>query len=73
MAESSKTCPKCEGAMEAGFIPDVSYGAVLRTAWLEGVPEKGLLGSLKMRGKRRIEITTLRCTSCGYLESYARE
>jgi len=59
--------------MEPGFIPDVSYGAVLKAAWLEGTPDKGVFGSLKTRGKRRIDITTHRCTSCGYLESYARQ
>jgi len=73
MVESSKTCPKCQGATEPGFIPDVSYGAGLKAAWLEGVPDKGVFGSLKTRGKRRIDITTHRCTSCGYLESYARQ
>jgi hypothetical protein len=66
-------CPKCQSAMELGYIPDFSYAAVLRTKWTEGEPEKNFLGSsLKLKGKRQIEITTDRCTKCGYLESYAR-
>jgi hypothetical protein len=64
-------CPKCEHAMEEGFIPDVAYGAVLLGSWAEGTPEKRWTGSVKMKGRRKLDITTCRCTSCGYLESYA--
>jgi predicted nucleic-acid-binding Zn-ribbon protein len=66
------TCPKCQGAMETGFIPDSAYGAVLRTNWTEGEPETNFFGMLKIKGKRKIAITTDRCATCGYLESYAR-
>ena len=64
-------CPKRERAMEEGFIPDVAYGAVLLGSWAEGTPEKGWTGSVKMKGRRKLDIITYRCTSCGYLESYA--
>jgi len=37
----------------------------------EGAPEKGWTGNVKMKGKRKLDITAYRCTSCGYLESYA--
>jgi hypothetical protein len=57
--------------MEEGFIPDMSYGAILVGSWLEGAPEKSWTGGVKMKGKRRLSITAYRCTSCGYLESYA--
>jgi hypothetical protein len=57
--------------MEEGFIPDFSYGATLLGSWAEGEPEKGWTGSVKMKGRRKLDITTYRCTSCGYLESYA--
>jgi hypothetical protein len=69
MAEPN--CPKCLRAMEAGFIPDRSYSATLLSSWVEGPPTKGLLGNLKLSGKRQFPITVYRCTSCGYLESYA--
>ena len=71
MSPRSDTCPKCRGRMQAGFVPDFSYGAVLQGSWFEGVPEKGLLGNLKVRGKDKYLITVYRCSSCGYLESYA--
>ena len=68
---ANRACPKCTGAMYPGFIPDYSYGAVLAGAWYEGVPEKGLLGSIKMKGKQPYMITTYRCSACGFLENYA--
>jgi hypothetical protein len=58
--------------MEEGFVPDSSYAALLRSAWVEGKPEKNLLGSLKVKGRRTFPIVTLRCQACGLLESYAR-
>ncbi len=66
------TCPKCQGAMEVGFVADYSYAAILPERWTEGSFEKSFLGNLKVKGRRQIEITTDRCTRCGYLEYYAR-
>jgi hypothetical protein len=57
--------------MEVGFIPDNTYGGILPSSWVEGAPEKGWLGGLKLKGRRKLDITTYRCTSCGYLEGYA--
>jgi hypothetical protein len=71
MAERSPVCSKCQGQMELGHRPDYSYGAILVGSWVEGAPEKGLLGSLKIKGKRQFPISTYRCSACGYLESYA--
>jgi len=72
MDQPTSACPKCRGSMEVGVIADQTYGTVLVSTWQEGPPEKNFLGSLKMRGKSRIAITTYRCASCGYLESYAK-
>jgi predicted nucleic-acid-binding Zn-ribbon protein len=66
-----KECPKCRRSMQAGYVADASHGTVLVSSWYEGVPEKGLFGGLKLWGKPKTEITTYRCSSCGYLESYA--
>jgi len=70
--DQRSACPKCQGQMQIGFIEDSSYAAILVSTWQGGLPEKNFLGSLKTRGKTRIKITTYRCTSCGYLESYAK-
>jgi hypothetical protein len=69
---SEPICSKCQGLMEEGFVPDTSYAALVRSAWFEGKPEKNLLGSLKVKGKRTFPIVTLRCSVCGFLEYYAR-
>jgi hypothetical protein len=71
MNERGGACPKCRGPMQAGFIQDSTYGGILVSTWQEGAPEKNFLGSLKTRGRNRIPVTTYRCESCGYLESYA--
>jgi hypothetical protein len=55
--------------MEVGFIPDNAFGGI-RSIWVEGLPEKGWFG-MKLKGRRKLEIATYRCTSCGYLEGYA--
>ena len=65
-------CPKCSGEMEAGFIADLTYGAILASSWIEGEPEVNWRGTAKIKGKRKIDIATERCTKCGFLESYAR-
>ena len=64
-------CPKCKSSMEEGFIKDQSYGAVYPTHWVEGEPEKSFWETTKTRGKKQVQVATYRCTSCGYLESYA--
>ena len=69
---SEPSCSKCPGPMVEGIIPDSSYAALLRSAWVEGKPEKNLLGSLKVKGKRTFPVVAFRCDRCGFLESYAR-
>jgi predicted nucleic-acid-binding Zn-ribbon protein len=71
MESPMNECPKCRGAMEIGHIPDVTYGGATISQWTEGEPERSMLTGIKIRGKRRIEITAYRCTNCGFLEFYA--
>ena len=66
----SKSCPKCGGRMEQGFVPEAKDHSTKVEMWVEGAPKKGWAG-LKFRGLRRIEIETWRCGRCAYLESYA--
>ena len=71
MTNADTSCPKCKEKMEEGFIIDVNQGHRLVSHWVEGPPEKGLWFGIKLKGKRQKSIRTWRCTSCGYLESYA--
>jgi len=58
--------------MADGFIVDEGYGKYDRARWQEGLPVKAWWGSLKVRKKEWIGVTTARCRRCGYLESYAK-
>jgi len=58
--------------MEQGFLLDESYARRTPAKWVEGAPEHRTW-NLKLRGKRQLEITTYRCSKCGFLESYAKD
>ena len=69
----TERCVKCEGAMKEGFQVDHARNRERVGLWAEGAPEFGLFRILRMKGRRTLPIRTLRCTRCGYLESYAPE
>ena len=54
-----------------GFVLDNTYGARVRSDWIEGLPDVSRWVGLRIKGRRKIPTTTQRCTRCGYLESYA--
>lgn len=58
--------------MQEGFVLDVSHGAQLVSHWVAGKPEPLFWSGTKVRDNEQHKIQTFRCTSCGYLESYAR-
>ncbi|MCD4687195.1 MAG: PF20097 family protein [Anaerolineae bacterium] len=69
---SDQLCPKCEAAMERGYLLDEgTNGRVLPARWEAGFPTQRMnwFGRLNRAGKT---ITAYRCTKCGYLELYAR-
>lgn len=67
-------CLRCKGKMESGFVGDAGhYNSVQPAVWYSGRPERSFWGGLKLRGRKRIYVQTLRCAGCGYLESYALE
>ena len=72
MADESKRCSECGGAMEEGFVLDKSYGATLVSRWIKGKPEEAWQGA-KTKGKDCRSIQTWRCVKCGLLKSYAIE
>jgi predicted nucleic-acid-binding Zn-ribbon protein len=72
MMARSNQCPKCRGAMTEGFVIDNTHGGRAVSSWLEGAPKKSMWVGVLLNGKKAVEITTLRCASCGFLESYAK-
>lgn len=67
----STACPKCKASMEDGFLLDRGhYNSEQLVRWIKGKAETGFWG-LKTWGKESLPVSTYRCPSCGYLESYA--
>ncbi len=67
----ARTCPRCTRSMEEGFILDVSDSGVKGTSkWHEGKPNRRWWGIKTSKAATR-EVSTWRCTGCGFLESYA--
>ena len=72
MADAALRCPKCQRPMEKGYVAELTYGAVLQSAWTLGEPvPRRFVGGIKWERNGNVPIVTFRCTSCGYLESYA--
>ena len=57
--------------MDIGYVADVTYGAYLQQNWSPGEPKFGFWKRLKVKGDQFVPVRTLRCSHCGYLESYA--
>ncbi len=66
----SHSCSKCQGSMTEGFIPtEKSYTPTI-SVWIEGRPQKGWFGNVKLPGQPT-PISTWRCNRCGFLEQFA--
>jgi predicted nucleic-acid-binding Zn-ribbon protein len=74
MSSPLSKCPKCDSEMMQGFMLDFhdspeSYPSL----WIAGSPDRSWWVGTKLVGKEVRETITMRCTQCGFLESYARE
>jgi hypothetical protein len=72
MQKSPQVCPKCNGSMEQGFIVDMSHAVRVVSSWARGAPLKSWIFETVVPADK-LPIGAFRCSSCGYLESYARE
>ena len=73
MTTSPQLCPKCGSGMEQGFVLDNTHGARIVSQWAAGPPRKSFWVGTKLPEDEFVPIGTYRCSSCGYLESYARQ
>ena len=70
-APVDRSCVKCGGEMEEGFVLDNTSRARMQSEWVEGAPERSRWMGVRLKGKEQLPILTFRCSQCGYLESYA--
>jgi hypothetical protein len=67
-------CPACRVKMQEGYVLDAGHGGTLqRIRWIDGRPEKGMMGGQKVKGKRQMDTVTFRCPKCGWLIWFAPE
>ena len=73
MATSAQQCPKCRSGMEQGFVLDNTHGVRVVSRWVPGAPRKSFWVGTALPDEELVPIGAYRCTSCGYLELYARD
>jgi len=66
-------CSKCGGTMTEGSVLQKLDGLMVPlSTWVEGQPERTLLGSTKTPADKTRTITAFCCSACGLLELHAR-
>ena len=64
-------CLRCHAHMEAGFVGDRWENGCQQQIWVRGAPQRSFWTGLKVRKDQIVPVITVRCPTCGYLESYA--
>ena len=60
--------------MQPGFILEQTEAGRQVTHWVGGVPESPVWSfGVKIKNKEHYPIQSFRCSTCGFLESYAKE
>ena len=70
--DKAERCPKCAGSMELGFIVDKDHGGQTVSKWSPGTPVKSFWQGTKIDRELIIPVGTYRCSTCGFLEAFAR-
>jgi hypothetical protein len=67
-------CPKCGGEMEQGFLfaDGSTRGVRIANQWAAGIPKWSFWRGLAMP-ERRFYLVAMRCTACGFVETYATD
>lgn len=58
--------------MEQGFVLDNTHGKRVVSHWAPGAPQRSIWAGTKLPEEKIIPIGAFRCSSCGFLEQYAR-
>lgn len=65
-------CSKCNGQMEEGVVVDLNYQGAIPSMWVEDRAGNGATSGGIDNHKRKVKTITYRCSSCGFLDSYAK-
>jgi hypothetical protein len=71
LESASIRCLRCDQPLDRGYLVDHGYGVTYPVAWVAGKPEWSRWTGLKLKNRRKMPVTTLRCPRCGRLESFA--
>ena len=71
MIAMPQRCPQCGGSLKTGFVRDLAQHRTDSAWWVEGPIERSFFLGIRLRGRRKAEVTALRCDSCTRLELYA--
>ena len=73
MVRNEMPCPKCGGNLQEGFTVDrFDHLHRVVSELVEGPPQKTFWFGVSVKGRKTIDVQTLRCDKCGFLESYAK-
>ena len=64
-------CPKCEGQMIQGFVPEYAKECAVVSEWHEGAPRKSFWAGTKIKPGEGVPIGAFRCQRCGFVKCYA--
>jgi hypothetical protein len=64
-------CPKCNGTMEEGWLPNSFASTITVSTWAKGQPHKLFLGLIRMP-EAALPVVAYCCCECGYIEMYAK-
>jgi hypothetical protein len=64
-------CIRCHAQMEVGYMLDANHSGYQQQNWYPGEPTPSVWMGLKLAKDQVLPVSTFKCQSCGYLESYA--
>jgi hypothetical protein len=71
MTTQKMRCPKCNGEMVQGFVPEYSQGPIYVGSWHPGQPKKSFWTRTKVHFAEGLPIGAFRCQKCGFVELYS--